>query len=404
METVTRGPTPRRGPGGPRPVDSALRRTATGLGVALGTGTLGLLGAAWHCANELLDPHRAGDPYTLRLIAVDGQTVTLPATPETQEPGICCLQWTGGYGLLGPEVRTTPSGVRRDLTDRAGTPPAAGLRTRTKRHTFEGDPWRAFGLAFEEIGVPTPLGPMPAWLTPAAPGTTGGSAGTAGTGGTWAVVVHGRGGTRAGMLRLVPALHDLGITSLVISYRNDPGAPRGPDGLFHLGDTEWLDLEAAVHEARSRGAAQIIAFGDSMGGAIVMQFLERSPLSGAVKAVVLDSPVLDWAPVLAHAGRQLKLLPIVLSLAKRIVVLRTGLRWERLNQLSRAAELTVPVLIVHGDADETVPATTSEAYAAARPDLVTYLLVPGAGHVEGWTSDRDGYGEALRTFVERFAG
>ena len=87
-----------------------------------------------------------------------------------------------------------------------------------------------------------------------------------------------------------------------------------------------------------------------------------------------------------------------------IVVLRTGLRWERLNQVSRAGELTVPVLIVHGDADETVPATTSEAYAAARPDLVTYLPVPGAGHVEGWTSDRDGYGEALRTFVEPFAG
>jgi alpha-beta hydrolase superfamily lysophospholipase len=366
--------------------------------VALGTGTLGLLGVAWHCASELLDPRRAGDPYTLRVLAVDGETVTLPATPETQEPGICCLEWPGGHGLLGAEVRTTPEGVRRDLTDRAGPPPVTGLRTRIKRHTFEGDPWRAFGLAFEEIGVPTPLGPMPAWLTPATPGTTGASPRP------WAVVVHGRGGTRAGMLRLVPALHDLGVTSLVISYRNDPGAPRAPDGLFHLGDTEWLDLEAAVHEARSRGAGEIIAFGDSMGGAIVMQFLERSPLSGAVKAVVLDSPVLDWAPVLAHAGRQLGLPPLVLSLAKRIVAVRTGLRWERLNQMRRVGELSVPVLIVHGDADETVPAVTSGAYAAARPDLVTYLPVHGAGHVEGWTSDRDGYGEALRRFVGRFAG
>jgi alpha-beta hydrolase superfamily lysophospholipase len=204
------------------------------------------------------------------------------------------------------------------------------------------------------------------------------------------------------MLRLVPALHDLGITSLVISYRNDPGAPRGPDGLFHLGDTEWLDLEAAVHEARSRGAADILAFGDSMGGAIVMQFLERSPLSGVVKAVVLDSPVLDWAPVLTLAGTQLRLPQLVLALAKRIVALRTGLRWERLNQVSRAADLAVPVLIIHGDADETVPAATSGTYAAARPDLVTYLRVPGAGHVEGWTCDRDGYGDALRTFVKRF--
>jgi alpha-beta hydrolase superfamily lysophospholipase len=392
VETATRGATPRRGPGTPRPADVALRRTATGLGLALGTGTLGLLGAAWHCATELLDPHRAGDPYTLRLIGVDGQTVTLPATPDTQEPGICCLQWPGGYGLLGAEVQAAPSGVRRDLTDRAGVPPVAGLRARIKRHAHEGDPGQAFGLAFDEIGVPTPLGPMPAWLVPSVAGPRGGR-------GMWAVVVHGRGGSRAGMLRLVPVLRDLGITSLVITYRNDPGAPRGPDGLFHLGDTEWLDLEAAVHEARSRGAKDVLAFGDSMGGAIVMQFLERSPLSGIVKGVVLDSPVLDWAPVLALAGRQLKLPPIVLALAKRIVALRTGLRWERLNQVSRAAELAVPVLIIHGDADETVPAATSAAYAAARPDLVTYLQVPGAGHVEGWTSDRDGCGGALRTFV-----
>ena len=397
METATRGATPRRGPGAPRPADVALRRTATGLGLALGTGTLGLLGAAWHCATELLDPHRAGDPYTLRLIGVDGDTVTLPATPDTQEPGICCLQWPGGYGLLGAEVRATPSGVRRDLTDRVGVPPVPGLRARIKRHDYEGDPRQAFGLAFEEIGVPTPLGPMPAWLVPAIPGRGGGA-------GVWAVIVHGRGGSRAGMLRLVPALYDLGITSLVISYRNDPGAPRGPDGLFHLGDTEWLDLEAAIHEARCRGAREVIAFGDSMGGAIVMQFLERSPLSGVVKGVVLDSPVLDWGPVLALAGRQLRLPPVVLALAKRIVALRTGLRWERLNQVSRAAELAVPVLIIHGDADETVPAVTSAAYAAARPDLVTYLRVPGAGHVEGWTSDQDGYGEALRTFVGRFVG
>ncbi|HEY2665381.1 MAG TPA: peptidase [Actinomycetota bacterium] len=395
METATRGATPRRGPGGPRPADVALRRTAAGLGLALGTGTLALLGAAWHFASELLDPHRAGDPYALRLIAVDGQTVTLPATPDTQEPGVCCLQWPGGYGLLGADVAATPSGVRRDLTDRVGVPPGPGGRTRIKRHAYEGDPTQALGLAFEEIGVPTPLGPMPAWLVPSIRGRSGAGAGA----GTWAVVVHGRGGSRAGMLRLVPVLHDLGITTLVITYRNDAGAPRAPDGLFHLGDTEWLDLEASVHEARTRGASDVIAFGDSMGGAIVMQFLERSPVSGIVKGVVLDSPVLDWAPVLALAGRQLKVPPIVLALAKRIVVLRTGLRWERLNHLSRAAELGVPVLIIHGDADETVPAVTSAAYAAARPDLVTFLPVPGAGHVEGWTSDRDGYGEAVRIFV-----
>ncbi|HYR61171.1 MAG TPA: alpha/beta fold hydrolase [Actinomycetota bacterium] len=358
--------------------------------MALGTGTLGLLGAAWHCANELLEPARSGDPYTLRVLALGPDTITLPATPEARAPGLCMLQWPGGYGLLGAEVTPATGGVRRALTERAGTRLAEGMRTRTKRHAYEGDPRRAFGLDFEDIGIPTPLGTMPAWVVPAGR-----------PGGPWAVVVHGRGGTRAGMLRLVPELHPLGITSLIISYRNDAGAPPGPDGLYHLGDSEWLDLEAAVLEAQTQGAREVIAFGDSMGGAIVMQFLERSPLSASVKAVVLDSPVLDWTPVLALAGEQIRLPPIVLGLAKRLACLRTGIRWDRLDQVGRAGDLAVPVLIIHGDADETVPASTSAAYAAARPDLVTYVPVPGAAHVEGWMSDQPACRAALRAFLER---
>src|SRR5216683_3230801 len=88
-------------------------------------------------------------------------------------------------------------------------------------------------------------------------------------------------------------------------------------------------------------------------------FRSRSPLSASVKAVVLDSPVLDWTPVLALAGEQIRLPPIVLGLAKRLACLRTGIRWDRLDQVGRAGDLAVPVLIIHGDADETVPASTS---------------------------------------------
>ena len=365
-------------------------RAGLGLAMAAGGGAVGLAAAAWKAAAALLDPARAGDPYTLPVLALNGDTVTLPATADTEGPGLCMLQWPGGYGLLGPAAVRSVRGVERALSDRRGLPLNPGMRTRIRRHTFEGDPARAFGMAFEEIGVPTPLGSMPAWLVPCPQGA----------GGTWVVVVHGRGGTMAGMLRLLPALHALGLTALVISYRNDAGAPASRDRLFHLGDTEWLDLEAAVHEASRRGAAGVVAAGDSMGGAIVLQFLARSPIADRVHAVVLDSPVLDWRPVLDLAAAQHRLAPGVLPMAKRIAAARASLSWDRLDMVSRAAELTVPVLIVHGDADDVVPVATSDAFAAARPDLVTYVRLPGVGHVDGWITRSEACEAALRSFME----
>ena len=218
-------------------------------------------------------------------------------------------------------------------------------------------------------------------------------------GASWAVLVHGRGSSRQALLRLVRETHALGLTSLVLTYRNDAGAPAGPDGLYHLGDTEWLDLEAAVGEALRRGAGRIVLFGDSMGGAIVLQFLDRSSLARAAQAAVLDSPVLDWGPVLALAAEQRRLPPLLTAVAKQIVRLRTGLRWERFDWLQRAGELTVPILLIHGDADTTVPVTTSDALAARRPDLVSYVQVPGAGHAESWIVDRPRCAEALGGFL-----
>jgi uncharacterized protein len=84
----------------------------------------------------------------------------------------------------------------------------------------------------------------------------------------------------------------------LIAYRNDPGAPPSEEGLIHLGATEWRDLESAVRRAIRDGARLFVLLGDSMGGAIVCQFIHESPLAARVSALVLDAPVLDWSAVL----------------------------------------------------------------------------------------------------------
>src|SRR5690606_11555303 len=83
-----------------------------------------------------------------------------------------------------------------------------------------------------------------------------------------------------------------------ISYRNDKIAARCPDPLFRYGATEWRDVEAAVDYAREHGAEQVILVGYSMGGAIVLSFLNQSPRAKAVSALVLDSPCLDLGAVI----------------------------------------------------------------------------------------------------------
>ncbi|MGW5157329.1 hypothetical protein ACWEPN_17820 [Nonomuraea wenchangensis] len=108
-----------------------------------------------------------------------------------------------------------------------------------------GDPKVAWGIDYTEIMVPTELGPAPAWYVP-------------GDSTTWVVAVHGQNGRRKAELKILPVVHRLGLPFLDITYRNDEGAPPSSDGLLHLGDAEWRDLEAALRQAQTMGARQFI--------------------------------------------------------------------------------------------------------------------------------------------------
>ena len=61
--------------------------------------------------------------------------------------------------------------------------------------------------------------------------------------------------------------------------------------------------------------------------------------------------------------------------AKAIAGFRYHLDWDGLDYTGRAARLTTPVLLFHGTADPRIPVATSQAFARARPDLVTFVPV-----------------------------
>lgn len=104
------------------------------------------------------------------------------------------------------------------------------------------------------------------------------------------IFVHGHGTDRGEGLRILPTIVEQGFPSLVMTYRNDAEAPESPDGLYHLGQTEWRDLEAAADYALAHGAEDLILVGYSMGGAITCTFLRESVRADRVRGAILDAP------------------------------------------------------------------------------------------------------------------
>ena len=115
-------------------------------------------------------------------------------------------------------------------------------------------------------------------------------------------MVHGRGANRREGLRALPVAHELGLTSLLVSYRNDGLAPDAIDGRYGLGSTEWRDVEAAIDYAVAT-APRTSSSGWSMGGAVCLQVAELTAHRTRLQALVLDGPVVNWMDVLTHQAR-----------------------------------------------------------------------------------------------------
>jgi hypothetical protein len=67
--------------------------------------------------------------------------------------------------------------------------------------------------------------------------------------------------------------------------------------------------------------------------------------------------------------------------------------------VSRAAELRVPVLMIHSDADEFVPNGPSLELARLRPDLVTLVPWHEGRHTKEWNTDPERWEREVAGFL-----
>lgn len=338
-------------------------------------------------ASSSLQVRTSRPPAMLRVLGVTKETVTLPRQAKTAAHGLAGLVWQGDSAVVGEILESSQQTVTRRIV-KATHLPSVGALVRWNKFVYQGDPQSTLGLAYEEVQIPGPLGNLPAWFV-------------SGKRGTWVLLVHGRRATREESLRVLPAIAKLGFPALLMTYRNDAGAPESPDHLYHLGDTEWEDVEAGVRYALSHGAQDIMLFGWSMGGCLVETFLHRSSYVAHVRAVVLDSPVLNWQRVLDVQARSLHLPRWFVPVIKWMVTLRASIDFAALNYEHPTSEISIPTLLFHGTADALVPVVSSDLYAQARPNLVSYLRIEEADHTLVWNVDPQAYEDALVTFLQQ---
>ncbi|WP_320779849.1 alpha/beta hydrolase family protein, partial [Streptomyces sp. CRN 30] len=267
--------------------------------------------AAGRFASDAALKASAGGPLPteprLTVHATETGRVTLTRDLASLRPGRYGLASNGSRAVVGPvldTVRSSADTVVRRLEHVVHGGFAPGDKVWLTPDLYTGDPRSALGLDHADVEIPGELGTLPAWFVPGARST-------------WVIAVHGLGTTREHTLNLMPFLHRQQFPVLAPAYRGDPGAPRTPDGLGHLGESEWPDLDAAVRYAVDHGADQVVLLGWSTGATMALRTAARSALRERVSGLVLDSPVLNWELTLRALARARRAPRALLPLAVR---------------------------------------------------------------------------------------
>ncbi len=157
-----------------------------------------------------------------------------------------------------------------------------------------------------------------------------------------------------------------------------------------LGWREVLDVDAAVDWARSLGYRRVATVGFSLGSAVVVR---HAALHRGVQSVVAVSVPGEWhyrgtaamrtlhRLILTRAGRTL------LRLARRTRVSPAG--WsdkDPIDARAAAAEVDVPMLVVHGDEDDYFPLHHAWHVHSAAADAALWLE-RGLGHAEAGVTE-----------------
>jgi pimeloyl-ACP methyl ester carboxylesterase len=195
--------------------------------------------------------------------------------------------------------------------------------------------------------------------------------------------LHGNGGNISSNLGAARRFQQGGFSVLLIDYR---GYGRS-QGQFPSEAEVYRDAQAAwdyLIQRRGIAPGNIFLYGHSLGGAIAIDLAVRQPQAAGL---IVENTFTSLRDMVDHRGIY-QFFPI------------DWILHQRFDSLSKLKLLQVPLLVVRGLADRTVPPAMGERlYAVARvPKL--HLVVPDADHNDVGAMAEDRYAQALQGFYQ----
>lgn len=195
------------------------------------------------------------------------------------------------------------------------------------------------------------------------------------------IFFHGNGGNISNVGWVGERLSSRGFDVLLLDYR---GYGRSDGQVTSEGDL-YADAEAGyLYVTSTRGVSpeNVVLYGQSLGTAPVTDLASRKKCaaiileSGFSSASDLASNVLPWFPRRLHF-----------------------LTRNRFDSARKLSQVECPVLITHGDPDETIPTEHGQRLFDAANEPKKLLIFPGAGHnVFGSQGDR--YLDLITDFIQ----
>ena len=224
------------------------------------------------------------------------------------------------------------------------------------------------GLAYEDVHIEADDGiKLHGWFVPG-PGQTRRTV----------LFLHGNAGNISHRLHSLRHFHELGVNTLILSYRGYGHSEGRPSeaGTYRDAAAAWRHLT----DERGIAPGDVVVFGRSLGGAVAGWLAsEKDPA-----AVILES---TFTSIVDLGSEHYWFLPVRL------------LSRFSYNTLERMPRVRSPVLVVHSPEDEIVPFHHGQALFDAAPGPKAWLELRG-GHNDGFMVSGQSYLDGLAAFLD----
>lgn len=172
------------------------------------------------------------------------------------------------------------------------------------------------------------------------------------------ILMHGRGGLKENMLTIAQRFIAADLRCIVYDARahGESGGTKCTYGLLERSDVSMvLDHIEAILSEQNSGPGPVVAFGNSLGAAVMLQTIPHEP---RIIAGVAAAPFADMREVVTHSIGNLtshRVPEIFRSTIVDFARFRGGFRYQEIAPENSAGFVKVPVFVTHGSLDKVIP-------------------------------------------------